>query len=89
MGAKNGRLVAQVDLSRAGKYLVSSNYDKDNTELQFWVGDGFSKSIIFTLLAVFVGIFGILGGIMSIILILIVTMHLKYKKLDQSKNLKQ
>ena len=80
VGGTNGVLVAQVDLSQAGNYLVSSNYDKDNTELQFWVGNGFSKSIAFTLLAVFIGIFGVLGGIISTIIILIVTKYLQSQK---------
>ena len=80
IGSKNGVLVAQVDLSQAGNYLVSSNYDKDNTELLFWVGNGLAESIVFTLLAVFVGIFGFLGGIISIVIILIVTKYLQSQK---------
>ena len=80
IGGTNGILVAQVDLPQTGNYLVSSNYAKDQTELKFWVGNGFSKTIIFTLLAVFLGIFSVLGGIMSIIIILIVTKHLQSKK---------
>ncbi len=71
-GVVNGVLVAQVDLSQAGNYLVSSNYDKDKPELQFFIEKSFLE---LGLLALFIQRFGIFGGIIS--LILIVAKYLK------------